>query len=103
MRVYSQESKPTNNSHREAYQFAYEMQPGDHVIIKKGRSALLGYGKITSEYEFHVTGPEFKHVRQVEWEKKGTWQLPNNRWLAPKTLTDSSKYHNWLQFAFESH
>ena len=93
--------KPTNDS-LACYQFAHEMQPGDHVIIKNGRSALLGYGRITSEYEFNLMGSEFKHTRQVRWEKKGAWPLPKDRWLAPKTLTDSSEsvYHDWLQFAF---
>ncbi|WP_419860433.1 AAA family ATPase [Candidatus Palauibacter sp.] len=89
---------PTNDS-LACWQFAHEMQHGDHVIVKKGRSALLGYGRITSEYEFHAMRPEFKHVRHVQWENTGTWPLPSDRWLAPKTLTDSSKYHNWLQFA----
>ena len=89
---------PTNDS-LACWQFGYEMQPGDHVIVKKGRSALLGYGRITSEYEFHVARPEFKHIRRVQWDRTGTWPLPSDRRLAPKTLTDSSKYHNWLQFA----
>ena len=94
------ESNPINNS-LACYQFAYEMRPGDHVIIKKGRSALLGYGRITSEYEFQMARPEMKHVRQVRWVKRGTWPLPKNRWIANKTLTDFSQsvYHDWLQFA----
>ena len=78
-----------------------EMKPGDHIIVKQGRSALLGYGKITSGYEFHVTRPEFKHVRRVRWIKKGKWPLPKNQLVATKTLTDfsDSGYHSWLQFA----
>ena len=85
------------------YSFAYKMRPGDHVIIKKGRSALLGYGRITSEYEFDAARPEAKHVRQVQWEKMGTWPLPKDQWITNKTLTDFSQsaYHNWLQFAVD--
>ncbi|MYC68718.1 MAG: AAA domain-containing protein [Acidobacteriia bacterium] len=85
------------------YQFAYEMRPGDHVIVKKGRSALLGYGRITSEYEFDATRPEAKHVRQVQWEKLGAWPLSKNQWITNKTLTDFSQpaYHNWLRFALD--
>ena len=84
------------------YQFAYEMKPGDHVIIKKGKSALLGHGRITSEYEFDAARPEARHVRQVQWDKLGTWPLPKNQWITNKTLTDFSQpvYHKWLQFAF---
>ena len=85
------------------YQFAYTMRPGDHVIIKKGKSALLGYGRITSEYEFDGERPEARHVRQVQWEKTGTWPLPKNQWITNKTLTDFSQpiYHSWLRFALD--
>ena len=85
------------------WQFAYQMKPGDHVIIKKGRSELLGYGTITSEYDFDVERPEAKHVRQVEWEKLGTWPLEKHQWITNKTLTDFSPpvYHNWLRFAVD--
>ena len=85
------------------YEFAYRMQPGDHVIIKKGKSALLGYGRITSGYEFDVARPEVKHVRQVQWDETGTWPLPRSQWITNKTLTDFSEpiYHNWLRFAVD--
>ena len=83
------------------YQFAKEVRPGDHVIAKQGRSALLGHGVITSEYEFHEMRPEFKHIRQVRWEGTGKWPLPKDRWVTMKTLTDFSKQKRWLQFAFE--
>ena len=83
------------------HQFANEMRPGDRVIAKKGRSALLGIGEITSEYEFHEMRPEFKHVRQVRWEKTGKWPLRKNRWVTMKTLTDFSENKQWLMFAFQ--
>lgn len=83
------------------HQFAKEMRPGDRVIAKKGRSVLVGNGVITSEYEFHETRPEFKHVRQVRWEKIGKWSLPKDRWVTMKTLTDFSENKQWLMFAFQ--
>ncbi len=82
------------------YQFAKEMRPGDHVIAKQGRSALVGHGVITSEYEFHEMRPEFKNIRQVRWEETGKWPLPKDRWVTVKTLTDVSDQKQWLQFAF---
>ena len=82
------------------HQFANEMRPGDRVIAKKGHSVLLGNGVITSEYGFHEMRPEFKHVRQVRWEKTGRWPLPKDRWVTSKTLTDVSDQKQWLQFAF---
>ena len=82
------------------YQFAKEMRSGDRVIAKQGRSALVGHGVITSEYEFHEMRPEFKHVHQVRWEATGKWPLPKDRWVTVKTLTDVSDQKQWLQFAF---
>ncbi len=82
------------------YQFAKEMRRGDHVIAKQGRSALVGHGVITSEYEFHEMRPEFKNIRQVRWEETGKWPLPKDRWVTVKTLTDVSDQKQWLQFAF---
>ena len=82
------------------YQFAYEMQPGDYVIAKQGRSVLLGHGVITSEYEFREMRSECKHIRQVRWEVTGKWSLPKDRRVTTKTLTDFSDEKHWLQFAF---
>lgn len=92
-------SNPTMGS-LACYQFAHEMERGDHVIAKQGRSGLLGHGVITSEYEFHETRPEYKHVRSVRWEVIGEWPLPSDRRVAIKTLTDFSDRKPWLQFAF---
>ena len=82
------------------YQFAYEMQPGDHIVVKRGQSEILGHGVITSEYQFHEMRSEYKNIREVRWEVIGKWSLPRGRWVAIKTLTDFSDYKPWLQFAF---
>ena len=82
------------------YQFAHEMQPGDRVIVKEGRSGLLGHGVINSDYEFHELRSEYKNVRKVRWETVGKWPLPKERWATVKTLTDASDHKPWLQFAF---
>lgn len=84
------------------YQFAREMQPGDHVVVKKGTQLLLGHGVIVikSDYEFDESRPKFRHIRRVHWEKKGPWKIPKSRKITNKTLTDFSPYKDWLQFAF---
>ena len=82
------------------YQFAREMQPGDHVVIKKGTRLLLGHGVIKSDYEFDESRPKFRHIRRVHWEKKGPWKIPKSRKITNKTLTDFSPYKDWLQFSF---
>ena len=99
IREVSGKANPTMDS-LACYQFAHEMQPGDHVIAKQGHSRLLGHGVITSEYEFHVRRPEYKHIRQVRWEVIGKWPLPKDRRVTIKTLTDFSDSKQWLLFAF---
>lgn len=81
------------------YQFAQEMQVGDLIIIKKGRSGLYGYGYIDSDYRFDETRIQYQHVREVRWAKTGDWDLPRERWIAMKTLTDFTAYKEWVRFA----
>ena len=80
------------------YQFAHEMQPGDHVVVKQGRTLLLGHGVIESDYEFDETRPEYWNVRRVRWEITGRWRLA--RPITTKTLTDFSGFKQWLLSAF---
>ena len=82
------------------HQFVHQMQPGDHVVVKQGRTLLLGHGVIESDYEFEETRPEFRNVRRVKWEKTGRWRFPKARAITTKTLTDFSDYKQWLLFAF---
>mgnify|MGYP000912069639 CR=1 FL=1 len=59
---------------------------GDIVIVKKGTKTLLGYGRVTSDYYYDENREEFLHCREVEWFKKGEWEVDVN--LPRKTLTD---------------
>lgn len=70
--------------------FLNKINIGDVIIAKKGRSELLGYGVVTSNYDFDNNRPEYQKVRQVEWKLKGNWQVDFS--LVLKTLTDITKY-----------
>ena len=61
---------------------------GDIVIAKKGTKTLLGYGRVTSDYYYDENREEFLHCREVEWFKKGEWDVDDN--LPRKTLTDTT-------------
>ena len=89
-----------HNDSLACHQFAHEMQPGDHVVVKQGRTLLLGHGVIESDYEFDETRTEFRHVRRVKWGNTGRWRFPKARAINTKTLTDFSGYKQWLLFAF---
>ena len=90
---------PLNDS-LACYQFAHEMRRGDHVIVKKGTTLLLGHGVIESDYEYDESRPEFRHTRRVRWERTGRWRIPKEKGITPKTLTDFSGYR-WVPFAFQ--
>lgn len=70
--------------------FLNNIQIGDVVICKKGRSKLVGYGIVTSDYYYDDTRKEYKSLRDVDWKLKGEWDLDHS--LVLKTLTDITSY-----------
>lgn len=77
------------------WQFTYEMQPGDIVIVKKGLYKIIGCGIVNSDYCFDDEREIFKHIRKVKWIRKGIWDHPGQ--AAMKTLTDITKYSDYVQ------
>jgi 5-methylcytosine-specific restriction endonuclease McrBC GTP-binding regulatory subunit McrB len=82
------------------YDFLYNMNIGDIIIVKTGRTTLLGYGIVTSDYYFDDHREEYKHCRNVDWKLKGNWQYPRS--LVLKTLTDITQY-NSEQEGYDKH
>ncbi|MCB5247632.1 MAG: EVE domain-containing protein [Candidatus Cloacimonetes bacterium] len=72
------------------WQFKTEMKPGDVVIVKKGRTTLLGYGEVTSDYYFDPSLDHYQKCRKVEWKLRDEWSVDHS--LAMKTLTDITPY-----------
>lgn len=70
--------------------FLNKIKIGDVVIVKKGRTELLGYGVVTSDYQYDQTRTEYHSFRTVDWKHKGNWELDFS--LVLKTLTDITKY-----------
>jgi len=73
------------------WEFGNDMNIGDIVIIKSGRTKLLGYGEITSDYYRDESHAEYKNRRSVSWIKKGKWNVDFS--MALKTLTEITKYN----------
>jgi 5-methylcytosine-specific restriction enzyme B len=84
------------------WQFAHDVQPGDHLIVKQGRSIVLGHGVVASEYRYDDERAEFPHVRSVDWQRTGRWSLPAERYITTKTLTEFTTYKEWLFWLFET-
>ena len=82
---YNLDHRPTFMS-RACWEFANVMNLGDVVIAKKGRSQVVGIGKITSDYDYDNSRDGYGSIRKVEWLKEGRWDLGFH--VALKTLTD---------------
>ncbi len=90
--------KPTNDA-LALYQFASVMREGDYVFAKQGRSALLGFGRVSSGYRYEPGAAGSSHRRSVEWIRTGSWRLPPERRITTKSLTEFTRYPDWLAFA----
>jgi 5-methylcytosine-specific restriction protein B len=79
------------------YEFVHLMKPGDVVIAKRGRSEYIGYGIVTSSLEFDDSKAEYKNYRKVDWKKKGVWPSESGDRIVLKTLTDITKYPDYVK------
>jgi 5-methylcytosine-specific restriction protein B len=64
------------------------MNSGDLIFVKKGRREIIGFGIIQSDYRFDPRRAYFKNVRDVDWQKTGSWPTASHRMLSMKTLTE---------------
>ena len=81
---------PFMHPKRMLWQFANEMNPGDIVFAKKGRSEIIGRGIVESDYFFDGESADFPNVRKVKWTHKDKLESPEM--LAMQTLTDLTNY-----------
>ena len=81
------------------FEFAYTMNKGDIIFVKRGRRELLGYGIVDSDYFFDENRLNYKSCRKVIWKLKGVWQVDHT--LALKTLTNLRGYGNYYERLFE--
>ncbi len=70
--------------------FLNKMKVGDVIIVKKGRTELLGYGIVTSDYIYDDAREENINLRKVDWKLRGRWEI--NHPMITKTLTDITTY-----------
>ena len=90
---------PYNNS-LAVWEFANEVKIGDILLSKKGRNAILGWGKVTGDYCYDSERPEYQNLRKVEWSSCRKPIIPPNP-TTTKTLTRVTNYKNWLWDIFQ--
>lgn len=94
-RVYRNEGSAKNDALAN-YQFRDSLAVGDIVIAKQGRTSYLGYGIVSSDYYYDSNRNDYQKLRSVKWRKRGVWE-EGNQDIVLKTLTDISKYPDYVQ------
>ena len=83
------------------WEFVHEMKIGDVVLAKRGRSAILAWGKVTGNYAYESERPEYQNLRKVEWYPcRAPINLKDP--ITTKTLTRFTPYKKWLRDVFKS-
>ncbi|MBT3274961.1 MAG: AAA domain-containing protein, partial [Spirochaetales bacterium] len=100
LKARSESDTTQRNNSLACHEFSQVIQQGDTVIAKLGTQKLYGYGIVSSDYEFEETRGNYMHTRAVEWTKTGEWNVSAKRKITSKTLTDFTKYPEWVQYAF---
>lgn len=77
------------------WQFANEMNIGDIVYAKKGRTTILGKGIIESEYLYDTSLGQYASHRRVNWLFKGIYDHSAIGEMPVKVLTEVSKYKGY--------
>lgn len=96
--LYRVKYRPENSAKNNIlanYEFAHRLKKNDIVFVKNGRTALLGVGRITSDYKFEKSEVQM-HKRDVEWLCTGEWELKDDK-FAIKTLTDITEYDSFVE------
>lgn len=90
----------TNNSKRNDatanYEFCNEMNVWDVVITKKGKKTYLGYWIVEWWYEYVDSENTYKSRRKMRWIKRWERIEKANWWIVLKTLTDITKYPEYV-------
>ncbi|MBP3466874.1 MAG: AAA family ATPase [Paludibacteraceae bacterium] len=71
------------------------MNIGDVVFVKQGKSKILGYGIVASDYYYDENREFYNSLRDVDWKIKGEWEHPGDAVL--KTLTDITQYTDYVE------
>lgn len=93
-KVYDPSYSYKNNAHC-LWQFANEIREGDVVFAKKGMHKIIGKGIVTSDYIYDNSRKTYRHIRKVDWQNKGEWEL--HKQAVMKTLTNITPYSDYVQ------
>ena len=94
--TYSTDSA-SYNSALANFDFRDTLAVGDIIIAKKGRNKYIGYGIVASDYFYDATRADYPSCRKVNWIKRGEWVEEKQGGIVLKTLTDITKYEEYVE------
>lgn len=83
------DSKPTNSA-KCCWDFGHQISVGDTIVARRGRSTILGIGRITAAYTYDPSDPTYPHKVDVQWSWNGTHAIADKGTLPMQTLVDAS-------------
>ena len=83
---------------KQVWRFANDVQVGDLIVANRGKSQILGFGRVTGPYEF-VPDTRHGHRRAVEWfdVEPRFLQPPELSWLSTLMPVQKEKYEAFLE------
>jgi len=94
--IYNTDSSKKNDSTAN-YDFLSNMNIWDIIIAKKWKHKYIWYWIVEWNYEFQENNDTFKSIRKVKWIKKWEWEEVDMLWISLKTLTNISKYTEYVE------
>ena len=77
------------------WDFSHEINVGDIIFVKKGRTKIVGRGVVTSDYIYDVNrNDDYNSVRKVNWTHKVNYDHPGQ--AVVKTLTNITSYPDYV-------
>ena len=103
--AFQRHGDETKGENRKAcVDFSEEMEPGDYVLLKDGRSIIAAYGRIEGDYEFKASAVSYSHQRKVVWLSTQELKIPREHgMLALKTLTEAKLSNPAIKFALANY
>ena len=93
---YTDSSSDFKNDSLCCYEFTNTIKKGDIVFCKEGRHSYLGYGVVTSDYQYDPSRDNYTHIRKMQWIRKGLWP-EKEKSIVLKTLTDITKDRHYVE------
>lgn len=94
-KVYNKPKGKFMNDTLALWEFVHQVKPGDTVFAKKGLYKIIGRGIVEGDYEYLDGVTPYSNIRKIKWTDVGEWN--SSRQLVQKTLTDMSKYPDYIE------